>query len=358
MAYTFGLIGTGWRGRFFLRLARALPDRFRVTGVVSRSAARAGQVEADWQVPAFGSVTDLLARERPGFVIASVPWAAMPDAIRELVGHRVRVLAETPPAPDVPGLRALWNDVGGSELVQVAEQYRLMPGHAARLLVARAGVIGEPTSVQVSSTHLYHAVSLIRGFLDVGYQPAEVSARQFTAALADPLNPDGWTRDDTPQPRATILATIDFGGRMGLYDFTDNQWWNPLRARRIVIRGSRGEIVDDRVVRLADPATPVESPLVRRQTGTDLNLEGLDLKHIAFDGDVVWRNPFAGAGLSDDDLAVAAILDRTGAWAHDTAPAPYPLAEASQDHLIALAIGESLRTGAPVGSGTGPWAAG
>jgi hypothetical protein len=266
------------------------------------------------------------------------------------------VLAETPPAPDLDGLRSLWADVGGTGLVQVAEQYLLMPTHAARAAVVRAGVIGEPTSVQVSSTHLYHAVSLIRGLLGVGFEPAEVNARSFIAPLANPLTFDGWSGDDTPQQLSTTLATIDFGGRMGLYDFTDNQWRNPLRQRRIVVRGSIGELVDDRVVRLVDPTTPVESVLIRRQTGIDLNLELLDLKHISFDGQVVYRNPFAGSRMSDDDIAVADILHRTGAWARDQAPPPYPLAEACQDHLISIAIGDSERARGPVTTTKEDWA--
>ena len=32
----FGLIGSGWRGEFFERIAAALPDRFRLTGRYSR----------------------------------------------------------------------------------------------------------------------------------------------------------------------------------------------------------------------------------------------------------------------------------------------------------------------------------
>ena len=131
---------------------------------------------------------------------------------------------------------------------------------------------------------------------------------------------------------------------MGLYDFTDNQWWNPLRARRIVVRGSRGEIVDEKVTRLVDPFTPVESSLVRRQAGLDLNLEGVDLQHISFDGRVVWRNAFAGARFSEDDLAVADLVAATAAWRRGDGAAPYPLAEASADHQISLAIGESIRT--------------
>ncbi len=133
-----------------------------------------------------------------------------------------------------------------------------------------------------------------------------------------------------------------------LYDFTDNQWWNPLRARRIVVRGTRGEIVDERVTRLVDPFTPVESSFVRRQAGLDLNLEGVDLQHVSLDGRVVWRNPFVGSRLSEDDLAVAVLLAATGAWARSEGPEPYPLADACEDHQISLAIGEATRTGGPV----------
>jgi predicted dehydrogenase len=356
MTTTFGAIGSGRRTRFFLRLAAAVPDRFRVSGIVTRSADRAAEITAEWGVPAFGSIDELLRHERPDYIAAAVPWPAMPDAIRETAGRGVPVLAETPPAPDLDGLRSLWGDVGGTGLVQVAEQYLLMPGHAARLAIVREGVIGEPTSVQVSSTHLYHAVSMIRGLLGAGFEAAEVRASAFEAPLADPLGFDGWRGDGTPRRSTTTIATIDFGGTMGLYDFTDNQWWNPLRMRRIVVRGSIGELVDDRVVRLADPVTPVESQLVRRDTGVDLNLELRDLKHISFDGRVVYRNPFDGAALSDDDIAVADILERTGAWARQEGPPPYPLAEACQDHLISVAIGESVQSGGPVTTGKEAWA--
>lgn len=354
---SFGVVGSGWRSEFFLRLARAAPDRLRATGVVARRPERGDELTARWGVPAFGSAEALLDAEAPDFVIVSVPWAVTPEVTRELVGRGVRVLAETPPAPDLPGLRALWDDVGGTGLVQVAEQYLLMPGHAARLAVVREGVIGAPTSVQVSSTHLYHAVSLIRGLLGVGFEPAEVSARDFTAPLADPLTKDGWRGDATPRDATTTLATLDFGGgRMGLYDFTENQWWNPLRSRRIVIRGTHGEIADERVIRLADPTTPVESRLMRRQTGLDLNLEGNDVEHISFDGRVVYRNPFRGTRLSEDDVAVADLLERTGAWARGEGPEPYPLAEALQDHRLSLAMEESVATGRAVTTGTEAWA--
>ncbi|WP_214103794.1 Gfo/Idh/MocA family protein [Acrocarpospora catenulata] len=352
----FGLVGSGWRSEFFLRLARTLPERLAVSGVVTRSAERGAEVEARWGVPTFRSVGDMLAAERPEFVIPSVPWPVTPVVTRELVEYGIPVLAETPPAADLDGLRELWDAVGSSGLVQVAEQYLHMPGHAARLALVRDGVIGEVTSVQVSSTHLYHAVSMIRHLLGAGFQEATVNARSFTAPLADPLSKDGWAEDPKPQPARTTIATLEFAGGMGLYDFTDNQWWNPLRARRIVIRGSLGEVVDDRVVRLTEPGTPVESHLIRRQTGIDLNLEGFDLDHISFDGRVIYRNAYQGARFSEDDLAVVSLACQMTAWCRGEAPEPYPLADGCQDHLLSLAIEESVRTGTTVTTSREPWA--
>ena len=231
----------------------------------------------DWGVPAFGTVGDLLRYERPDYIAAAVPWAAMPDAIREVVGHRMPVLAEIPSAPDLTGLRTLWTDVGGTGLVQVAEQYLLMPGHAARLALVGEGDVGagllDPP--------------VPRGVVDPGSARRGASTPQRSGPTRSrrPLPTRSASTDGpvtTPQQLTTTIATIAFGGKMGVYDFTDNQWWNPLLSRRIVIRGSIGELVDDRVIRLVDPSTPVESLLIRRQTGMDLNLEMLDLKHISY----------------------------------------------------------------------------
>ena len=133
----------------------------------------------------------------------------------------------------------MWADVGDADLVQVAEQYPLMPMHAARLDIVRAGVIGTPTSVLVSSTHLYHAVALMRQFLQVGRDAATVTARTFCNWAC--ITPTGWTHDTAVEQGETTLAWIDFGsGRMGRYDFTDNQWWNPVQPDHLVVRGSVG----------------------------------------------------------------------------------------------------------------------
>lgn len=123
----------------------------------------------------------------------------------------------------------------------VAEQYLLMPGHFARKAIVDAGVIGVPTFVEVASTHLYHAISMMRGLLGAGFDP---------------------------------------------------------------VRGALGEIVDDEVMRLAD-GTVVRSPLSYRRLGVDLDLAGNELDSISFDGRILHRNAWRGCRFSEDDLADA-----------------------------------------------------
>ncbi|SDN90463.1 Predicted dehydrogenase [Actinomyces ruminicola] len=356
----FGVVGAGWRARFFLRLAAMAPERLECVGALARRSESRAALAQEFGVAVTDSLDGLLARS-PELVLPLVSWAAAPGLIRELVGHRIPVLAETPPAPDPDSLRALWHDVGDSGLVQVAEQYPRMPGHAARLAAIRAGTIGTPTWAQVSSTHGYHAVSLLRHFLaDDGAPlagPVTVTARSFPTPLLQPLDRDGWNTVPAVEPGQTVLAALAFdSGRTGVYEFTSNQWHNPLLSRRVLVRGTLGEIVDDAVTRWVPDAGAVTSRIEYRRTGRDLNLEGNDLVHASLDGRVVYRNPWVGTRMSEDDLAVATILQDTGRWAREEGPAPYPLAQACQDHLLSCAIDEAVASGRDVTADVEDWA--
>jgi predicted dehydrogenase len=346
---SFAVVGAGWRAAAYWQLAARLDD-VTCVGAVVRSPRRL-------PVPTFESVAECVAVGKPEFLVTAVPWAVNAGVVEHAVDLGVPVLSETPPAPDRAGLRALWRAVGRSGLVQVAEQYRLMPSHAARAAAVRSGVIGTPGQVQISSTQLYHAVSLIRGYLGVGRSPVTVRASRHRAPLVDPLNRARWTDDQVPKLATTTIATLDFGqSRSGLYDFTDNQTRNQLRFRRTLVRGSHGELQDDEIIRRTGPRTIVRTPLVRRQTGHDLDPRGFDTEEIALGDEVLFRNPYAGLRWNDDEIATAALLEAMATWVRGEGPAPYPLAEGAHDHLVALAIEEAADTDRTVTTTAEPWA--
>ena len=270
----FALVGHGWRADFYLRIAAAMPDRFTCTGVVTRGPEAGQMIERRWGVPSYRSIDATLAAGDPAGVVTSVPWAANPDVVREVVAHGVAVLAETPPAPDAEGLRRLWADVGATGLVQVAEQNPYLPVLAAIGRIVDGGALGTVTSAWLSWTHGYHAVAVLRRLLGAGGEPVTVRT-----STAEGLLVQGPGRSGRPAAPAEIgarhtVATLEFPTGIGTYDFTHGQWFHPLRRRHLVVRGSRGEIVGTSVVWSDDDGRPLEAPLMRRQTGQDGDLEG------------------------------------------------------------------------------------
>jgi predicted dehydrogenase len=305
-------VGEGWRAAAYRRLGGLLEGL---------SCVRAA---------AFPSLDQCLAAVRPDFVVTAVPRTVNVGIVLAAVSRGIPVLSETPPGPD---LSPLWPHAAR---VQVAEQYLLMPSHAARLAAVRAGAIGTPFHVHVSSTQLYHAVSLMRGYLDVPVGRVTVRATRHVAPLVDPLKRGGWTDDPAAKPATTTVGMLDFGGgRSGVYDFTDNQTRNLLRFRRLVVRGSRGELADD-------------AGFVRRHVGHQPGEQGNDTVHIAFQGRILYRNPYLGKRLNDDEIAVATMLERTVAWIRGAGPPPYPLAAAAHDQAVGMAIEEAAATGLTV----------
>jgi predicted dehydrogenase len=350
---SIGLIGAGWRAEYVLRIARELPERFRVARVLVRSDPSAASVTARWGVPSGTSLAGFLA-EPYDFVFIAAPPQAAPGLIEAVVAAGVPVLSETPPAPDVAALESLWAAVGGAP-VQVAEQYFLQPHHAARLAVVRSGVLGDVSSVSVSVAHGAHGVSLIRRLLGVGLDEATVSAHSIPDRVLTTYSRAGWHDElvETESPRTTAL--LRFGSRVALFDFTEAQYSSPVRSRHVSVRGARGEIDDNTVRYLRGPGDVTVGELRREVAGVESEQYGHHLRRVSLHDEVLFENRFAPARLSDDEIAVAETLHRMARFAQ-TGEGSYGLAEASHDQHLGLLIAEAAHSGETVRSGRRPWA--
>lgn len=350
----FAIVGGGWRAEFFLRIARSLPDRFRIVGMVVRDAAKGKAMESAWAVSTFRDIDGLLAATRPAFVIVSVPQPAAPGIIAELAGRNVPILTETPPAPTREGLLDLWKLVAGGAKIQVAEQYIYQPLHAARLALVRSGKLGKPSFAQVSSCHGYHGTSLIRHFLGIGFEPATVTARVFESDIVAGPGRTGPAPAEKITRSRQVIAQLDFGDRLGIYDFTGDQYFSWIRSLGVLIRGDRGEVRDYDVRYLEAFDRPVHYRLGRENAGEDGNLEGLWHKGYSGGAEWIYRNPFPYAPLSDDEIAIATVLAGMAAYV-DGGPEIYSFAEAAQDQWLSLAIDEAVKAATPVTTAKAPW---
>jgi predicted dehydrogenase len=351
----FGIIGGGWRAQFYLRIAQLLPDVFQVGGMLVRNADKGRDIEDTWGISTYRDLDELLRVADIRFAVVSLPWEASPPTIQELARHNMPALAETPPAPDVESLQTLYKLVQQGAKIQVAEQYHLQPLHAARLAIIRSGKLGTISQVQVSAAHGYHGLSLLRRMLGITFENATISARSFTSPLTAGPDRNGPPAHEEITQSTQVIAQLDFGAKLGIYDFTDEQYFSWIRSQRILVRGERGEINNTQVRYLEDARTPITLELTRQNAGEDGNLEGYYHKGILAGNEWVYTNPLAPARLSDDEIAIAHCLSKMGDYL-EGGPELYSLAEAAQDHYFNLIIKQALTSSQPITTTTQPWA--
>lgn len=333
---TFGIIGGGWRCEFYLRIAKELPDFFEIRGIVTRSEEKGSRIEKQWGVKTFRTVEDLL-KTHPSFVVVSVPWEAAPVLTKELTDKGIAVLSETPPAPDLEGLIKLNKIIKKDAKVQVAEQYHLQPFNAALIDIAKSGRLGRVSQVQLSVCHGYHAMSLMRKLLDIGFENAAIRAQKIISPIVNGPDREIMPKKEEIKESYQVIATLDFYEKLCVYDFTGDQYFSYIRSNRILVRGEKGEINGSKVKYLKNYLTPVEIDLKRLNAGENGNLEGLYLKGILLGNEWIYKNPFIGGRLSDDEIAIASCLQKMDAYVKGGASF-YSLAEASQDHYLGMMI--------------------
>ena len=353
----FAIVGGGWRSKFYLRIAKALPDQFKVSGMLVRDEDKGKKIEKNWGVNTYRGIDKLLEKTEAEFVVVAVPREVAPKISIELAKRNMAILSETPPAADLEGLIELYKSLQKYDArYQVAEQYHLQPLHAARIEIVDSGLLGDQINqVQISVCHDYHAVSLIRKILNIKFENVIISAQKYSSPLIAGPDFEGDPEAEKQKTSEQIIATLNFGDKMALYDFSDDQYFSWIRDLRLLVRGERGEINNKRVKYLKDYKTPVEFDLKRMNAGEDGNLEGYYLKGILAGKDWAYKNPFIPGRITDDEIAIASCLKKMSTYVKDGEEF-YGFADAAQDHYLSLLIKKSIVENKTLESSKQPWA--
>ncbi|WP_420910348.1 Gfo/Idh/MocA family protein [Neobacillus muris] len=354
---SFSIIGgAGFRAQYFLRIAQALPEQFHVCGMVVRNEQTGKKLEQKWNVATYRNVEQLLEKESPQFIVVSVSGQASPGYLLQLGELGIPALAETPPAPTIEELVTLHEKLTckGAK-IQVAEQYHLQPMHQARLSIVQSGKLGSVTQATVSISHFYHGVSLIRKMLGVSFEDAIIRGMRFQAPIVAGPDRSGPPKEEKLITAERDIAWLDFGSKLGIYDFTKDQHRSWIRSNHLSVRGDRGELFDTRLSVLDDYATPVYLDLKRINRGEEENPEGHYLQGILAGNRWIYRNPFIPARLFDDEIAIASCLQKMGEYSAG-GPDFYSLPEASQDHYLGLMMQKAILTSETVRTIRQPWA--
>ncbi len=358
----FIIVGSGWRSLYYVRIAKALPEKFELCAMLCRTEEKAQQMAKEYGIPTSTSIDECRAMN-PDLVVVVVNKASIATVAMEWMGYGFCVLSETPAAMDIDTLNKLWEmHKAGGKLV-VCEQYRKYPKFGALIDVAKSGLIGEPDILSCSLAHEYHGASLFRALL--GLSPSEqfsLTAKSYTLPVAQTLTRYDFFTDRRIAYKKRVIATFEFSnGKVCLYNFDSEQYRSPIRKNTHRLIGRYGEIIDG-TVRYLDAegvahVSPIETTSRKVRTCYDNpNLKKVEeITSIRFEDEILYTPRFGLCGLAQDETAVATMMEATYMYAKGLADSPYPLEEALQDAYTMILLLKAEETGRKVESVPQAW---
>ncbi|WP_339316299.1 Gfo/Idh/MocA family oxidoreductase [Paenibacillus sp. FSL R10-2734] len=335
----FGIIGSGWRAEMYLKLAHLLPQQFQVSGVFIRNRTKYQQLIEKWNLTVYSSMEQLAAES--DFVVLAVSKTAASSLLLELSALQIPVLAETPTASTPAEYELLRSSAIDFSLIQVAEQYPLLPHHQARTAYIQSGQLGQVGHVQVSVAHGYHGISLIRKWLSITGTACEITARRLEVPIMDYAYRGREAEDALKTEQQDIAIMVFPSGKSAVLDFTRSQYFSPLRTNRILIRGSHGEIRDNEIIRRLGTEETEHMTIRRIQSGQEGSLENLSLHELRAGQLSLFQNPFHPAPLSDEEIGIGQALLNMSSFLR-TGTSVYSLADALTDVRLSFAVDEAI----------------
>lgn len=297
----FILCGTGWRAEFFLRIASSLSERFKIACVYTRHGERADLIEKR----GFRVVTNLLEAlsvPHSAVIVASGKEGFLP-LLEFLSSRGETILSETTFLSLTPDERYRASLISGYAL----EQYWHTPLYAS--IYKAKDKIGEIESVYLSALHSHHAASIMRGL----FPDEEISCIKrlidATGRCIKTGSRKGMERGLEMEDYSRKITAVTFkSGKCFITDFSSNQYHNYIIPSHIEIRGTRGVLTERGVTYVLSNGYPVREDFVFGREEDKIS-HAPTLSHVSLGEEVVFQNIFYPHSLSDDEIAIASMLD-------------------------------------------------
>jgi choline dehydrogenase-like flavoprotein/predicted dehydrogenase len=337
-----GFVGAGHRIRtVYQPILAALHDAFEPVGFTTRTGQTAEAFSKETGIPAFSDPFMLVSREKPDFLIMAVSNESIEEALNQLLGLGVPILAETPIAWSLrKGRRILKRIARGQLMVGVAEQTPFLPAEQMKRRLADLGVIGEIIAAHNDfQTYDYHGIAQLRSYLGRGRLPKDVSAVQTRFATSY-MNS---TRPTQTEEEVWMLGNVVYDdGTALLHHYSPTYYRTPFRRPRSVrIYGTSGSLIDEEVIIDGIAGETQRLPITRLMNGNRLS----SLTAQTPLGTVRWDNPFSKHCLSDEHIAVATLLERMKNAVFFGGLPAYTASEALTDIELLAAMRYSARLG-------------
>lgn len=335
MRVSYLIVGSGYRAKFYARIAQRYPALFSAM-FLCRSEEKAALMTQETGVPAVWTVEEGEA-VKPDFVVVAVNKTSITDVSIEWIGRGYPVLMETPAGLTREQLVRLWELHRSGAKIAVAEQYRRYPDMIAGVQAVAAGKIGTPGSAYLSLAHDYHGMSLLRGMLMVEGESYVIRGERTMHPVTETDSRTGPLPGNPVREKArdTIWVRFD-SGKTAIYDFSGVQYHSFIRTRHVVVRGDCGEWCDTVLYHLDENGRPVREELMPVIPDRYRELDTASLRDAR-------RIPRADLSMDNlqDEFAIASMLFDMKEFL-ETGKEVYPFREALEDAYFRILMEEAF----------------
>jgi len=245
MAKNILIVGSGWRAFFYYRVIKALPEKFNLVAMLTRTKEKAERLSKEYGI----NVTtnkEACIEAKPELVVVATSKTNIVDTAMEWADLGFQVLMETPAGVNEQDFEKLTH-FQNKDRIQVAEQYHRYPRFQAMKKLLDENILGDLIDMNLSFCHDYHGVSLIRFFMGDLSKAKVLSSVSYPLTMLETGARAGVTYTGQLKEYKRSITVLEIEkNRHVTYDFSGVQYHTEIKSSRVNIQGSLGEMMDDR----------------------------------------------------------------------------------------------------------------
>lgn len=236
-----GLVGTGYRAEFYLN-ASNLDNNIEITNIYCHSKESYDKmIQSGYK--ATMNIDDFI-KEKYDFVVVSIKKDLNYKMSKYLMDNNINVVQETPAFTDINDYKDI---LKYKDKIVIAEQYKYYQYYNNIKDLIDKKYFGNIKEVMISELHDYHMISIMRYLFELDFNNTKFYGNKYKEAITK--TKDRYNEYHTGELKEITGKHIIFNacGIRIIYDFTGEEYRSPIRSKHLIIRGDRGELIDNKL---------------------------------------------------------------------------------------------------------------
>lgn len=236
------ILGVGYRAIFYIEEIKKIKE-LELIGTLVHKETDIEIIKEKYGINAYTNKEDILSL-KPDFIINTISKNENTKISEYFLLNKIPVLQETPLSTSINNIDDF---IKYKSLYQIAEQYKYYKYFIK--IKELINKIGEVSEIIISYLHDYHAISIIR-YLIGDFNKLNINGYTFNNSLVRTKDRYNDYHDGVLKNSKTKNIFLKWDNINVIYNFSSDEYRSTIRKPYLIIKGQRGEIINDKCIYL------------------------------------------------------------------------------------------------------------